>query len=249
MGDTATDRAAQGRAHTDFRDRGADVHLRARAQTLEYEAIIDRIASSGARTILDWGCGWGQMSHLLRQRGLEVSSLEYVAEGAEDRRAEIYPDVEVTYTSEPVALPYADESFDAVLSMGVLEHVGRPEASLDELRRVLAPGGTLWIHKLPNRRSWLEWAARRAGLYYHGLFVDDTLYTVDEARALLVRHGYEVRLARYRNLLPLTLTGAIAWSLGNVIWAANRVLERIPGLRMFATNVEVVAARPAGRAR
>ena len=55
------------------------------------------------------------------------------------------------------------EPFDAVLSCGVLEHVEDPDASLDEIRRVLQPGGTFYVYKLPNRASYLEAIARRLG--------------------------------------------------------------------------------------
>ena len=69
---------------------------------------------------------------------------------------------------DPWRLPFDDGAFDAVLSCGVLEHVEDPDASLEEIRRVLVPGGTFYVYKLPNRTSYLEAIARRAGLYYHG---------------------------------------------------------------------------------
>jgi SAM-dependent methyltransferase len=42
-------------------------------------------------------------------------------------------------------LPFADESFDAVLSHAVFEHLARPDAALGELRRVLRSGGMLGV--------------------------------------------------------------------------------------------------------
>ncbi len=42
-------------------------------------------------------------------------------------------------------LPFADESFDTVFCCSVLEHVPRPWEALSEIRRILAPGGTLII--------------------------------------------------------------------------------------------------------
>jgi SAM-dependent methyltransferase len=159
------------------------------------------------------------------------------------RRAERYPDVEIRHTREPVALPYADARFDAVLSMGVLEHVQDPAGSLGELRRVLRPGGTLYVYKLPNRFSYLEAVARRAGFYYHGQLEHDALYTPAAARALVEAHGFDVLELRRANMLPLGLTGAWAQRSAGAIWAVNRALARVPGLNIAATNVELVARR------
>jgi SAM-dependent methyltransferase len=49
-------------------------------------------------------------------------------------------------------LPYRDGSFDAVYSMGTIEHFADPEVALHELRRVLRPGGRAVIG-VPNRHD------------------------------------------------------------------------------------------------
>jgi cyclopropane fatty-acyl-phospholipid synthase-like methyltransferase len=225
------------------RDRGGDINLRSGPQMREYEAIADRVAASAPGRVLDWGCGWGQVSHLLLERGVDVTSLEYRPEATEGQRValERFPDVEALLTGEPVRLPFADDSFETALSVGVLEHVGDPDGSLDELRRVLVPGGRLYVYKLPNRHSYLERLARRMGLYYHGALPDDQLYTTDSARGLLERHGFAVESVRRANMLPLTLSHPVVHALTPLLWAANRVLARVPGLNRFATNVEAVA--------
>ena len=229
------------------RDRGPDVHLRSAPQLLEYEAAVDRIVADGPGKLLDWGCGFGQLSHMLKARGVDVTSIEWhpdIPEG-EVRRLERFPDVEARYTREPVALPYADASFDAVLSMGVLEHVHDPDGSLDELHRILRPGGTLYVYKLPNRRSYLERAARAAGLYYHGQLEHDAVYTLPSARELVERHGFAVERIALTNMLPLGLTAPVAqrprFAAG--YWALNRALASVPGINLLATNVELTARR------
>lgn len=192
--------------------------------------------------MLDWGCGYGHVSDLLAARGTRVTSFEYDPDDRGEQPLELYPHLRAQFSSEPVKLPYDDARFDAVLSCGVLEHVPDPAGSLGELRRVLRPGGTLYVYKLANRRSYLERIAKRLGMYYHGKYPHDRLYTLPQARALLTDNGFRVLSIRMANMLPLTVvTGRAGELLGGPIWALNRVLARVPLLNLVATNVELVA--------
>jgi len=227
--------------------RGHDVNLRSAPQMLEYEAIVGRIATDRPGRVLDWGCGWGQVTDLLLRAGLEVESFDYRGDDSPNALVELerFPGVRAYVSSDPVSLPYADDHFDAVLSCGVLEHVGDPDASLAEIRRILRPAGTFYCFKLPNRYSYLERIAKAAGLYYHGQDARDRLYTIASARALLTRHGFALLELRRANMLPLTLTGPLAQRAARAIWRANRGLARVPVLNTLATNVELVARAPA----
>lgn len=228
--------------------RGDDVNLRSAPQMREYEAIVARIAADAPASLLDWGCGLGQVSDLLQRAGLNLTSFDVRGAGAPDAVVPLalYPDVHAYISSDPRSLPYADDAFDAVLSCGVLEHVLDPDASLDELARVLKPRGTLYVYKLPNRFSYLERLARRMGLYYHGAEPHELLYTPASARALLERHGYEISELRLANMLPLTLDVPLAQRprMAAAIWGANRALARVPLVNRAATNVELVATAP-----
>jgi SAM-dependent methyltransferase len=225
--------------------RGLDVHLRSAPQMLQYRAIARRIAADRPGRVLDWGCGFGQVTALLVERGVEVEPFDYRPDEAAPgvARLERFAHITCTYSPDPVALPFDDASFDAVLSCGVLEHVEDPDASLEELRRVLRPAGRLYVTKLPNRRSYLEWLARRLGLYYHGQLEHDTLWSPAEAREAATRHGFDVRDVRFANMLPLTVDHPLATRFAGGIWAANRLLGRVPGLNRLATNVELDAVR------
>lgn len=222
--------------------RAVDVNLRSGPQMREYVAIAERIAADHPGSVLDWGCGHGQISHLLRERGVDVVAFDYV-EGADAgvRPLEHFPEIEAYVSGDPVLLPFAENQFDTVLSCGVLEHVHRPEDSLEELHRVLRPGGRLLVYKLPNRLSYLEAIARRAGLYYHGALPDDRVYDHRSATGILTAHGFRIDDFRRRNLLPLTVEHPIAWRLSEAIWTVNRALAHVPGLALLATNLELDA--------
>jgi SAM-dependent methyltransferase len=186
------------------------------------------------------------VSDLLVRHGLKVTSFGYRPNEPEGvRPLERYPHLAAHTSHDPRRLPFADGEFDAVLSCGVLEHVEDPDASLDEISRVLTPGGTFYVYKLPNRASYLEAIARRAGLYYHGALEHDRLYSLSSAVDLLRRHRFVIEESRRMNMLPLTLTGPTAARFARQIWLTNRALSAVPGLKLIATNVEVVARRPA----
>jgi len=215
-------------------------NVRSGPQGREYDAIVERIAADGPCRILDWGAGHGQVTARLLAHGFDVRSYDYAPDEPAGSKPLDEVDATVDHSPDPVALPYEDASFDAVLSCGVLEHVADPDASLEELRRVLRPGGRLYIYKLPNRWSWLEWLARPLGLYYHGQLPDDRIYTLESTREILERHGFAVLELRLMNMLPLLAVGRRPRST-ELVWRANVALSRVPGLDRIATNVEAVA--------
>ena len=224
------------------RARPMDINIRSGPQMREYEAIVERIASEQPGLVLDWGCGHGQISQMLRERGVAVESFDY-REGSETTvlRLEHFPDITAHVSGDPVRLPFADGHFDMVLSCGVLEHVQRPDASLAELHRVLRRDGRLLIYKLPNRLSYLERIARRAGLYYHGAYPYDRVYDRRSAVSLVNGQGFRVDGFRRTNMLPLTVTHPLAWRLSDQIWRLNRALGHLPGVSLLATNLELDA--------
>jgi ubiquinone/menaquinone biosynthesis C-methylase UbiE len=107
-------------------------------------------ATGGARQgleVADIGCGagtqclvWGEMGHHVH--GLDVN--EGLLELARKRSAEAGYDVEVQVGSA-VKLPWPDESMDVCLVIELLEHVADWEPCLSECRRVLKPGGVLFL--------------------------------------------------------------------------------------------------------
>lgn len=225
-----------------LRPRDVAVNLRSGPQMREYVAIAERIAGEAPGRVLDWGAGHGQVSHLLRERGIEVTSFDHVADAPHEvRRLEHYPELEVHVSGEPVALPFEDGAFDLVLSCGVLEHVQHPQESLREIHRILRPGGRLLVYKLPNRFSYLEAIAKRAGLYYHGALPYDRVYDRRGAVALLRSQGFRVDAFRRRNMLPLTVEHPLVWRLSAAVWWLNVALSHVPGLSLLATNVELDA--------
>jgi hypothetical protein len=66
-----------------YRHRGLDINLRSGPQMLEYEAIVARIAADRPGCLLDWGAGFGQVTAMLRDAGVDVTAFDYQP-GVED---------------------------------------------------------------------------------------------------------------------------------------------------------------------
>lgn len=215
-----------------------DAHLRSGPQMLQYHALADDLAARKPGHVLDWGCGYGQVTALLCERGVDVVPFDYRETLSEPTVAalERFPEIQAHFSPEPVALPFEDGAFDTVVSCGVLEHVQDPDGSLDEIRRVLRPGGTFYVTNLPNRYSYTERLARVLGRYYHGQLPNDRVYTKRTAAELVERHRFDVRELRLVHMLPLTVGGP-----ARPIWTASSVLERVPVLNSVATSIELVA--------
>ncbi|HUW95391.1 MAG TPA: class I SAM-dependent methyltransferase, partial [Anaerolineae bacterium] len=114
--------------------------MSSRAALLNYVRFADevkRFMRSGDR-VLDWGCGLGQVSWLLARRDLFVTSYDIRRFPA---RSMVIDGDQIVIGDDLVLLPFPSASFDAVLSCGVLEHVADERASLQEIKRVLKPGG------------------------------------------------------------------------------------------------------------
>lgn len=105
--------------------------------------IIERHFLPGAR-LLEAGCGLGRWVRFLKDRGYQMTGLEYNVE-AVDMVKKAWPDLEVIQ-GDCEASPFQDNQFDGVLSFGVVEHwIEGPQKPLSDLLRVLKPGGKAYI--------------------------------------------------------------------------------------------------------
>jgi len=108
----------------------------------EYEEQILPLAESllaGRRRVLDVGTGEGQIARLLAARGAEVVGIDPTAnQVAEAQRRGGGPAYARAGAHE---LPFPDGSFDAVVACLVFEHIEAVDEAVDEVARVLRPGG------------------------------------------------------------------------------------------------------------
>ncbi|GGQ62944.1 class I SAM-dependent methyltransferase [Streptomyces pilosus] len=120
-------------------------------------------ASAGPRTVLDIGCGDGTAAATAAPylRGHRLVGVDWSQDALARARTRLTHAVRGELSGG--GLPFAAESADAVLFSEVIEHLVDPDAALDELRRVLRPGGHLML-STPNLAAWYNRLLLLAGV-------------------------------------------------------------------------------------
>lgn len=210
---------------------------------LDIARYLDSHTSGSDIRVLDWGGGPGFLSYLLEGLGFQTTYYDFDYDYPAFRYALSRLGGEVRHIEDPVKLPFADGTFDAVVSFGVLEHVPDPSGSLAEISRVLKPGGTLFVYHFPNRRGYIESVAKRLGRPYH-----DFKLTRREFERLIEDGGFEITSFSCRYLLPRNLTDLprlreFFSRHARGAYAFDEFLSRLPLVRSVATTLNVVAEK------
>lgn len=111
--------------------------------SLLYPAILKALEENGVKQgarVLDLGCGRGAVSRALSAAGYQVTGVDIDNEAvAEARRC--YPQLDLRQGSGEDDLKEQMGSFDAVVSIEVIEHVSDPVTFVKNIHSVLNPGG------------------------------------------------------------------------------------------------------------
>jgi SAM-dependent methyltransferase len=188
--------------------------------------ICERIKDRPAR-ILDIGCGTGANLLMLSKYG-DAEGIDISDDALAFCRERGLRKVKKGAAEE---LPYGDGEFDLITALDVVEHLDDDLAGLKEMRRVLRPGGRLFLFVPTFMFLW--------GIQ------DDVSnhrrrYRLPELRRILEQAGFEIERTTYANItffLPILvvrkimrLTGLKTESENNVnISALNRVFGWVLG--------------------
>jgi SAM-dependent methyltransferase len=141
------------KAHADRRFRSEyDYALFEYYRSAKVLAVLDRAGIDVGARVLDAGCGGGGMPLSFAEHARFVVGIDPIDRfGAAGRllaREKALPHLHFA-RADGMALPFADASFDLVLSHAVIEHVADAPLYLRECRRVLAPGGHIYLSTAP----------------------------------------------------------------------------------------------------
>ena len=122
--------------------------------------ILKKLALEEGMSLLDVGCGWGFLliraarEYGARGTGITLSTEQYdgFKKRIEEEGLEHLLDVRLMDYRD---LPQSGMKFDRVVSVGMVEHVGRENYGrfMDCVDKVLNPGGVFLLHFISSRRS------------------------------------------------------------------------------------------------
>ncbi|MGE0492867.1 MAG: class I SAM-dependent methyltransferase [Vulcanimicrobiota bacterium] len=190
--------------------------------------IAERL--SGPR-ILDLGCGYGTLVEFLSRQGRQVVGIDLDAESLAVARHR-YPDRE--FVEGDFVGRYDEQSFDHVVMRDAWHHLyeesENPAGLLEEVARLLAPGGSLVIFD-PNL-NWILRTGRK--LIGHR----DAECSLEDAERFLADHGFRVVGRNFYELFALAVSGgyvgprlAPPWPLLNrlLAWLNDRLSRGLDG--------------------
>jgi SAM-dependent methyltransferase len=136
--------------------------------------------------ILDAGCGTGAlMDRLEAQPGVIVFGLDFSGQALAYTRRRGHGRL---VQGDLTCLPFPDGTFDVITALDVVEHIREDERALQEVNRVLRPGGVL-LASVPAYR--FLWGPHDTALQHY------RRYTAGEMGALLQRAGFRVSKLTY----------------------------------------------------
>ncbi len=130
--------------------RQADMFASSVATTDEQitQRFIEAIGSNGTGAILDVACGPGIISAALAQKARTLTAFDLTPEmlnKARQRCAKAGLENVTFKEGSATNLPFKENSFDGVVTRLAIHHFIEPRRAIDEMFRVLGPGGTLVV--------------------------------------------------------------------------------------------------------
>jgi len=199
--------------------------------------------------ILDVGCGPGGFLELCARRGWQVQGLDLSEIAATIASFRLGIEVFCGMLEET---HYPDRAFDAATLLNVLDSTPSPSATIEEICRILRPGGVLLIRS-PNAavHRFLEPLLRPFGLVDRLLVFHPYCFTADCLQTVLAEKGCEVLAVRNAALSygdpdgVLPLGDKVMNVIKRSIYAvAQGVYHMTAGRLLISPNMEVLVRRP-----
>jgi ubiquinone/menaquinone biosynthesis C-methylase UbiE len=109
-----------------------------------YQAVVNAVEELNPSSLLDLGCGKGNLLTLLKSRERRLAGADLSLEMIKLARARLGDGVDLKL-ADSETLPWGSGSFDTITCTDSFHHYPCPEKVLQEVHRILGPGGHLVI--------------------------------------------------------------------------------------------------------
>ncbi|MBS4031436.1 MAG: methyltransferase domain-containing protein [Clostridiales bacterium] len=130
-----------------------DVML-SKLQQRQTGTLIDRLPDLHGKTILDLGGGTGKLAAALSTEGADVYLLD-ASKQMLKRAQRVLPGNRI-FLGDAARLPFANDMFDVALIVDAIHHMPAQHEVITETRRVLRPGGLLYILDFSVNSSYIR---------------------------------------------------------------------------------------------
>ena len=189
---------------------------------IQWDIIESYLRPRKGDYILDVASGDGYYSRKMAARGAKVDAVDL--DPRRIRNARTYHDVpNVEYRlGNAEKLPYADKTYNKVVSVCALEHFHNPDAAIREAHRVLKPKGRLVLHVDSLSYREISDAQRE---YHRVNYYVENYFTIRNLGKILTDSGFKVNEYKYSFNSPLTHR--------LYQWGERRGFTGLPFLLMF----------------
>ncbi|BAU28502.1 methyltransferase family protein [Aneurinibacillus soli] len=148
---------------------------------------------------LDIGCGTGIYSLLLASKGIDVTGVDISTAMLKKAREKAEKSQQaITFLEGDIHhLPFADHTFDLVMSNIVLEFVDSPEDVLAEAMRVVKLGGRLTVGMVGKQSEWAAMYEKQGKDKKESVFSGAHFFTMQEIKALYREEPSIIQLGLY----------------------------------------------------
>lgn len=185
-----------------------------------YVAVLPYIKGS----VLELGCGEGRGVELLMEHAEDFTGLDKIQEVI-DKLSAKYPNATFKQAVFPPFSDIADNTYDTIVSFQVIEHIQNDKLYLQEIQRVLKPGGQA-ILSTPNIKMTLTrnpWHERE--------------YTADELKSLAQKYFSDVdmkgiagneKIMQYHDQNRVSVRKITRWDIFNLQYRLPAPMLRLP---------------------
>lgn len=228
-------------------------HIRPWMNPYKFPWIMERIERESkllkGKHLLEVGCGMGYDSLEFLKRGVRVTAIDLTENAVKMTKRHFEVEgvkAEAVQVGNALELPFPDQSFDAVWANGVLHATSNTQRAVDEVWRVLKPGGRAIISHFYRKPSWM-WTVHRLGREPIEAHSEDPpvneFYTDQEVLAMFRRFEVLETAHEHHRALPVAKRG---WKAALYKWVFAPLYNLVPEpiALKYAYKISVTARKP-----